>query len=173
MPWILFGCAALFVDGPEGTVPGLLLAGCWGAACFYFLLFCRSRRFGYAGFLILLVSLFLWWVQIPPQQDRVWMADVAHPPEAFVQGSRLTIQNVRNFHYRSETDFDENWETRTWDLDQLLGVNLILSYWGSPYICAYDYELGVRRWPSAGDFDRDAQGRGRSIFRGARILSAI
>lgn len=134
MPLVLFGSAALFVDGPESVWLGGLMAAFFAGTCLYLLLFCRSRRIGYAGFVALLALVLVWWVQIPPQQNRVWMADVARPAEALVHGSLLTIQNVRNFHYRSETDFDEDWETRTWDLDQLLGVNLILSYWGSPYI---------------------------------------
>ena len=51
-----------------------------------------------------------------------------------LDGDRLTIRNVRNFEYRSETDFDENWETRSWDLSKIRGVDFVLSYWGSPWI---------------------------------------
>ena len=134
MPLVLFGTAALFVDGPEAKSLRALLAATFAGASLYLLFVHRSRRTGYACFVGLLVLVLVWWVQIPPQQDRTWMADVAHPAEAVIEGSRLTVRNVRNFHYRSETDFDVNWETRTWDLDQLLGVNLVLSYWGSPYI---------------------------------------
>src|SRR5262249_16303092 len=46
----------------------------------------------------------------------------------------LVIQNVRNFDYRSETDFTERWEERTFDLAKLQGADLFLSYWGSPSI---------------------------------------
>jgi hypothetical protein len=41
---------------------------------------------------------------------------------------------VRNFHYRSETDYDARWETRTYDLDQLRGFDMFLSYWGPTQI---------------------------------------
>ncbi len=45
-------------------------------------------------------------------------------------GSRITIENVRNFEYRSETDFTERWETRTYDLDKVRRFDMFLSFWG-------------------------------------------
>jgi hypothetical protein len=59
---------------------------------------------------------------------------VARPPVASVDGDLVTIRNVRDFHYRAETDYDEIWETRTYDLSQLRGVDLFLVYWGSEMI---------------------------------------
>jgi len=46
----------------------------------------------------------------------------------------VTIENIRNFDYRSETDFTEHWETRTYDLSKIQGLDIFLSYWGSPMI---------------------------------------
>jgi hypothetical protein len=53
-----------------------------------------------------------------PRNDRAWLADVARTPYAtFDAGDEniVTIHNVRNFEYRSETDFTERWEDRTYD----------------------------------------------------------
>src|SRR5262249_3219825 len=61
-------------------------------------------------------------------------AGVARPPYGVVDGNRLTIHNIRNFDYRSETDFTERWETRSYDLSQIDHVDLFMSYWGSPAI---------------------------------------
>jgi hypothetical protein len=44
------------------------------------------------------------------------------------------IHNLRNFDYRSETDFDPRYEDRTYDLSKLVGLDLFMSYWGSPAI---------------------------------------
>ncbi len=44
------------------------------------------------------------------------------------------MYNVRNFDYRSVSDFDQNWETRTYDLNNLQGLDLFLSYWASDNI---------------------------------------
>jgi hypothetical protein len=61
-------------------------------------------------------------------------------------GDLVTLDNVRNFHYRSEDDFDESWETRTYDLSKLRGIDLFLSYWGSPLIAhtiaSWEFEDG-------------------------------
>jgi hypothetical protein len=46
----------------------------------------------------------------------------------------VTIHNVRNFDYRSETDYTPHWEVRQYDLAQLQGMDLFLTYWGSPWI---------------------------------------
>jgi hypothetical protein len=39
------------------------------------------------------------------------------------------ISNVRNFTWRSETDFDQIWEQRTYNLSRVHDVDLIMSYW--------------------------------------------
>ena len=83
------------------------------------------------GLLLVVVA---WWSQIPPRNDRDWYPDVARPPRATIAGNRLTIENVRNFDYRTETEYTERWETRTYDLDHLRGLDLYLSYWGPTLI---------------------------------------
>jgi hypothetical protein len=65
-----------------------------------------------------------------PSNDRDWQADVARLPTATINGSKLTIHNVRNFSYRGEQDFTERWETRTYDLDTLVGSDVFISFWG-------------------------------------------
>lgn len=76
----------------------------------------------------------VWWSTIRPSNDRDWLPDVARIPTAEIRGDTLVVRNVRNFDYRSETDFDERWEERTYDLSQITGLDLFISYWGSPYI---------------------------------------
>ena len=71
---------------------------------------------------------------IRPSNDRSWLADVARPPHGELSGDRLTIHDLRNFDYRSETDFTERWETRTYDLAKLDRLDFFMSYWGSPAI---------------------------------------
>src|SRR4029434_3843558 len=71
-----------------------------------------------------------WWLRIPPRHDRDWLPDVARTAHATFDGSRVTVENVRNFVYRGDGDYDEHWETRTIDLDHVTGANLFLSFWG-------------------------------------------
>jgi hypothetical protein len=79
----------------------------------------------------LLVVLFL---RIPASNDRDWQLDVARLPYAEVNGDRITIHNVRNLVYRSETDFTPRWETRIYDLNKLDSVDLIAVYWAGKAI---------------------------------------
>ncbi|MBM4269732.1 MAG: DUF4105 domain-containing protein [Deltaproteobacteria bacterium] len=78
--------------------------------------------------------LFLWWSTIRPSNDRDWSPEVARPPHGEISGDTLVLHDVRDFDYRSETDFTERWETRTYDLSKITGADLFLSYWGSPSI---------------------------------------
>ena len=50
------------------------------------------------------------------------------------RGEQLTVHNVRNFDYRTESDFTPRYEDRTYDLSTLRGVDVFMSYWGSPAI---------------------------------------
>jgi hypothetical protein len=86
------------------------------------------------SFVVLFSLVLIWWLGIEPSNDRQWLPDVAQLPRAIIEGDQVTVENVRNFEYRSETDFTEHWETRSYDLSQLRGVDFFMSYWGSPYI---------------------------------------
>lgn len=70
-----------------------------------------------------------WYATLEPRNDRDWPPEVAETPWAEVAGDRVTIHNVRNFAWRTETDFTPRWETRTVDLERLEGVDLVASYW--------------------------------------------
>jgi hypothetical protein len=46
----------------------------------------------------------------------------------------VTIHNVRNCDYRTEGDYTPRWETRSFDLSQIRGMDIFFTYWGSPWI---------------------------------------
>lgn len=75
-----------------------------------------------------------WWSTLEPSHERDWADDVARLLEARVVGSRVTLHNVRNFEWRTETDYTPRWETRSYDLDRLVSADLILSHWMGPQI---------------------------------------
>lgn len=97
--------------------------------------FVRPRRYGAAALVLMFAAVLLWFLSRAPSNDRQWLPDVARLPEIQRRAPNVvTIRNVRNFDYRSETDFTPAWEERTYDLDQLRTADLILSYWGSKAI---------------------------------------
>jgi len=111
----------------------LALLGCSGAA----LLLLQQRehnRLAWLGLALVTVAAWAWWVSIKPSNDREWAIDVAHGVTAEIDGDRLILHNVRNFDWRSETDFTPHWETRIYSLDALKSVDLISSVWSNPAI---------------------------------------
>lgn len=94
------------------------------------LLYLRPFRAALLLNIFLLGVFVIWWLFIPPKNDRQWLADVMRTTTAEINGNRVTIKNLRNFDYRSETDFTENWETRTYDLSALDGIDVFFSFWG-------------------------------------------
>lgn len=96
----------------------------------------RRRHAGAAciAYAAAMAALLLWWATIAPLQQRDWADDVARLLDARVQGSQLTLDNVRDFDWRSETDYTPRWVQRQYDLDTLQSVDVAMSYWMGPAI---------------------------------------
>jgi hypothetical protein len=84
----------------------------------------------FAGFALVVI----WWLTLKPSNDRLWQPDVAQTAWAEINGDQVTIHNVRNCDYRTETDFTPHWETRTVRPSQITGMDVAINYWGSPWI---------------------------------------
>ncbi len=87
-----------------------------------------------APWLLALVVIMGWWSTIKPSHDRVWADDVARMVTGKVDGSIVTLDQVRNFDWRSDTDYTVRWDPRSYDLDQLRSVDVAMSYWMGPAI---------------------------------------
>ena len=80
------------------------------------------------------IAVMVWWFSLKPSNDRRWQNDVAETAWAEIDGDIVTIHNVRNCDYRTESDYTPRWETRTVRLSQMTGLDLAITYWGSPLI---------------------------------------
>ena len=69
-----------------------------------------------------------------PSNDGLRAEDVAQMAGCGGRWHKVTLQNVRNFDWRSNTDYSQRWETRVYDLKQLNSVDMIMSYWRGPAI---------------------------------------
>jgi hypothetical protein len=75
-----------------------------------------------------------WWFTLQPSNDRNWQPDVAVLAYADIAGNQVTVHNIRNCDYRTETDFDVRHYDQTFDLDKIRAAELYMVYWGSPYM---------------------------------------
>jgi hypothetical protein len=138
--WVLalgiagWGALALWISGPGGPVARATFAGVAAVSVLAARIGLRPTWRAALGVLAVLGLLLVWWSGLAPSNDRDWAPDVARIPTASIHGNLVTVHNVRDFDYRSETDFTPHWEDRTYDLSKLRGMDLFLSYWGSPVI---------------------------------------
>jgi len=135
------------------VVPILLLMVTWASLAIYYsnLPWALGRLALAAAFAIAVVAAFVilpgrlrtlmwflgafgvvvgWFLLIPASNDRDWTVDVAREPHATIEGNKIAIFDIRDFEYRSETDFTPRYYDKTFDLDKLQRVDFILSSWG-------------------------------------------
>lgn len=133
----LWGACALWFQLPEAAwrIPLVAAWAVLSLACAYQVL--RSQQCAWRWglvFAVCLAALLAWWHSIAPSHDRIWADDVAHLLQAEVDGNTVTLNNVRNFEWRSETDYTPRWESRSYDLNRLQSADLVVSYWMGPHI---------------------------------------
>jgi hypothetical protein len=126
--FFLWALAALYFDA-GAWFPLALLALAAGAV-----IVLRSARGTALVVLVGCATVLAWWYTLSPDNNREWRPEVARLPGAQIDGNKITVTNVRNFSYREDEEFDVNWETRSLDLDQLVGVDLFLNFWGPEHI---------------------------------------
>jgi len=85
-------------------------------------------------FLAAFATILIWWLFIPPSNNHDWQPDVAILPSAAIDGNMLTVRNIRNCEYRTETDYTVSYYDKTFDLSKLQGADLFICFWGSPLI---------------------------------------
>jgi hypothetical protein len=91
----------------------------------------------------------LWWLTLKPSNDRNWQPDVAQTAWAEINGDEVTVHNVRNCDYRTETDFTPRWEARMVRLSQIRGMDVAINYWGFALDRTSHRELSICRCASA------------------------
>ncbi len=131
-------------------------------------LFLPHRGRTAAGALAVFALLVVCFLRIPVSNDRNWQPEVAQAPYATVSGDMVTIHNVRNFDYRSETVFTPRWETRTYDLRKLDSGDLIAVYWAAKAIAhiMVSFGFGGRDYLAVSIETRKEKGESYSTLAG-------
>ena len=119
-------------------------AGLFGSVSLLLPLLLKPRYRGVIACFGLFALVVTWWFTIPPSNNRDWQPDLATLARAEIVGDKVTIHNIRNCDYRTETDFTCHYYDKTFDLVKLKGIDFFLVYWGSPKIAhtmmSFDFE---------------------------------
>ena len=125
---------AIYYSNLSGGSPRTITAILFLVAVIASIIWIRPKKYRLAAIAVFIVAVLIWFFSISASNDRDWLPDVAKVPQIEVNQDQLTVHNVRNFEYRSETDFTPRWEDRTYRLSDLRSVDLMLVYWGSKSI---------------------------------------
>ncbi len=129
-----WGALALWYKTPPGV--RVMSASLWtalGVACIG-AFWCARLGTGVAVFALAHGLLLLWWRSLHPSSDRDWADDVAQTVGGKIEGSVVTLDKVRDFEWRSNSDYTQRWTTRSYDLARLHSLDMIVSYWARPSI---------------------------------------
>ncbi|MCY1014693.1 DUF4105 domain-containing protein [Pyxidicoccus sp. MSG2] len=134
--WVALALA-LTGAGPEGAhlVRALLALVLAGAAV---AVWRRGSRWAAVAVVVLGCAATWGWVRtVQPSEQRDWAPDLARAARAEVDGTRVTIHDVRDFRYRSTSDWDTSWYTATYDTRELTGAWFIVEpfsgVWGAAH----------------------------------------
>ena len=164
-----WGILALYYTGPAGW--NLALAAGYGLCGLVTLLGLAMPRWRLrvaGGFLMVFAVLMTWWNTIEPTNDRDWQPEDAVLAYATENGDLVTVHNIRNFDYRTETDFTPAYYDKTFDMRELESADLVAVYWMGPAIAHTFLSFGFK----GGDYlaisieTRDAKGQGYSTLKG-------
>ncbi len=72
-----------------------------------------------------------------PSNDREWRPEVARLPQSTIEGDSLRVENLRDFRWTSETEFEERWIPATYDLRTLEQIDAIVVPFGDSDLAAH------------------------------------
>jgi hypothetical protein len=129
--------AALAISGPGGDAARHAVAAVAGAVALGTLIALLLRRWRWRAlgvYLVLFALVLGWYLSLQPSNDRDWVVENAKLAYATIDGDAVTVHNVRNFAYRSESEFTPAYYDKRLDLSRLEGVDLVASYWMGPAV---------------------------------------
>jgi hypothetical protein len=135
---------ALWFQAPGGPLARTLLIGLW--VLFAAAVLTRAWRGppwpALVAFGLAFGAVLLWWHALKPSNEREWADDVARTSHGEINGDQVTLHNLRNFEWRTNTDYTVRWETRRYSLLQLQSLDMITSYWASRAIAHLLFSFG-------------------------------
>ena len=73
-------------------------------------------RVWFLSFGVAFAAVLIFWMSIEAVTDENWSPEVYRQVTGVIDDNVLTLTNMLDFRWRTATDFDENWITRSYDL---------------------------------------------------------
>ncbi|WP_426751494.1 DUF4105 domain-containing protein [Myxococcus sp. Y35] len=97
----------------------------------------HSKRAATAVMVVGCAVIWGWTQTVRPVKQADWAPDLARSARADVDGTRVTLHDVRDFRYRSTSDWDAAWYSATYDTRELTGAWFIVEpfsgVWGAAH----------------------------------------
>ena len=120
-------------------------------------------------FLSLIAVFLAWQVSLHPSNQRNWSLDQSILPYAEFNGPYVTVRNVRDFRYKTTSDWTAAWYDRTYDLRQLDSVWFVVEPFGNSPGAAHtfvSFGFGPRQHVAVSVEIRKEEGESFSALRG-------
>ena len=132
-------CLALWFQAPFGSLISRVIITLWiifalSILGIYITQHLFSRSIDVLIYLLAFLLGLFWYFGLEAKSDRDWNPEVAQVLSFEQHGNLVTLHHVRNFNWHPDGSYEEHWESRQFDLNQITGVNIITSYWMGPYI---------------------------------------
>jgi hypothetical protein len=115
----LWMAGAVYFDVCSGSKWGRSVATAWAIGILVMFVAWQPLWQPFVALLCIAALFIGWWLRQKPSHDREWDPAVAVLPRAVRKGDAVTIENVRDFDYRSLDDFTPRYENRTYHLANL------------------------------------------------------
>ena len=123
--WCAFAIFFYGLDQPFDWI----VAACFALAVPLVLVLLPYRLYAFCVIFSLYAVIITVWVQKQPRLDKDWLQSVARLPRVVYEGEQVTVYDIRDFDYQTETEFIARYYNKRFNLNQLNEVNYILSYW--------------------------------------------
>jgi hypothetical protein len=131
----LWAAGAIYYDACGGGWRGRAAAAAWLAAVAAALVLWEPLWRPLAALAVAEVLVVAWWLRLRPSHDRDWEPAVAVLPRVTRDGDAVTVHHVRDFDYPAPGEEVRRYDTRTYRLSHLAGLDVIFFNWGSRWMC--------------------------------------
>jgi hypothetical protein len=131
----LWTACAIYFDVGRGRWFAWPLTLLWIVAVVTAFLSSWPLWWSFAALLAFFSAFLSWWFSQVPSNGRNWNPNFSILPSFEIDGNAVTVHNVRNTQYQTEEEFTPRYEIRTYNLSNLQGVDSVITYWGSPWLC--------------------------------------